>query len=207
MTRALIVLSGGIDSAVALAIASQTAKDLVAVTFQYHLRPQRESFAVYRLLRQYPAKLVELPLPFISEFNDLPGSLKRDLPEGYISNRNLIFYSLAAYVAEANGCGVIYGGHHGEDSLSFPDAKQEFFASMQRMLNEALLVQKIRIELPLHNLSKMDVLKLAVKLGVPLQHTWSCYWDKPQPCGKCSSCNERAEAFEKLGIPDPLLTE
>lgn len=204
MTRSLILMSGGIDSAVALAWALRKGREPVAVSFLYHLRPFRERLAVFRLLETCQAKLLEIPVPFLRESADLPEPLA-GVPEGYISNRNLVFYSIAGYLAETYRCDAIVGGHNRGDQEDFPDAAASFFSRLQSLTNEALLARKIRIELPLAEWNKQQVLEHAIQWQVPLQHTWSCYWDRPSPCGNCASCAERSEAFRNAGIADPLL--
>src|SRR5262245_62562381 len=104
MSRALVLLSGGIDSAAALAWTKQNYSDAVAITFQYYLRPFRERLAVYRLLQVFRASLIEVPTNFLREAADLPQPLNADVPEGYIPNRNMIFYSIACYYAEIHAC-------------------------------------------------------------------------------------------------------
>jgi 7-cyano-7-deazaguanine synthase len=204
MSRSLVMLSGGIDSAVTLAWTSRQNQEIVAISFNYYLRPFRERLAVYRLLQWIPAQLIEVPVPFLREAADLEKKLHGSVPEGYISNRNLIFYSIASHFAERHACETIVGGHNHGDQESFPDAASSFFTRLENLTNEALLTQKVRIELPLRNMTKLEVLEHAVKWNVPLEDTWSCYWDRPSPCGECESCKERNEAFTKLGLKDPL---
>jgi 7-cyano-7-deazaguanine synthase len=204
MSRALVLVSGGIDSAVALAWSFRQKHEIQAISFNYYLRPFREKLSVYRMLESYPARLIEVSVPFLREAADLNQKLPKEVPEGYISNRNLIFYSIASYFAEINSCEIIVGGHNSGDQESFPDASGKFFSKLQSMTNEALLTQKIQIELPLREMTKLQVLKRAVEWNVPLEKTWSCYWDRSEPCGECESCRERSEAFQQLGIKDPL---
>jgi 7-cyano-7-deazaguanine synthase len=204
MKHAIVLMSGGIDSATTLAWSAQQRFEVVALSFNYYLRPFREKLAVYRLLQAFPAKLVELPLPFLREASDLNQPLSKEVPEGYVSNRNMIFYSIAFYHAEVLGCDVIVGGHNSGDQESFPDASAKFFEKLEDLANKALLTRKIRIELPLRNMNKSQVLEKALEWKVPLESTWSCYWDRPTPCGKCESCLERAEAFRAIDKIDPL---
>jgi 7-cyano-7-deazaguanine synthase len=205
MTRALVLLSGGIDSAAALAWAKQNYSEAVAITFQYYLRPFRERLAVFRLLEVFRAPLIEVPTNFLREAADLPQPLNADVPEGYIPNRNMIFYSIACHYAETRFCDSVVGGHIGVDSESFPDASRDFFQRLSDLANHALLTRKIKIELPFAKSTKTEVIKKAVEWGVPLESTWSCYWDEKLPCAKCISCIERAEAFAAAGVQDPLL--
>jgi 7-cyano-7-deazaguanine synthase len=207
MSRALILLSGGIDSAAALAWAHKNFEARIALSFDYHLRPFRERLAVYRLLQSFPANLIEVPIPFMREAADARVKLPETLPEGYVSNRNLIFYSIAAHFAEYNACDAIVGGHTGEDPEAFPDSASSFFRDFEELTNRALLIRKIRIELPFAKLDKTQVLQKALSWRVPLEFTWSCYWDREVPCGTCVSCRERADAFARLGVSDPLITK
>jgi 7-cyano-7-deazaguanine synthase len=199
MSKALVLLSGGIDSAAALHWASQNHQEIGAISFHYHQRPRREILAVHRLLQIYPAKLYEVPVSFLTELH------REDVPEGYIPNRNMIFYSIAAYYAEVSGSTSIVGGHTVEDQNPFPDASLPFFEALQNLINSALLKQSIEIELPLGHMNKLQVLEKAVAWKVPLEHTWSCYRDGSLSCGKCVSCIERMEVFQQLGLTDPLL--
>jgi 7-cyano-7-deazaguanine synthase len=205
MNRALVLLSGGIDSAAALAWTKQNYPEVVALTFQYYLRPFRERLSVFRLLEVFRAPLIEVPAQFLREAADLPQPLNAEVPEGYVPNRNMIFYSIACYYAETKECNTIVGGHIGIDSESFPDASRDFFERFSDLANNALITRKIKIELPFAKSTKAEVIKNAIEWGVPLESTWSCYWDATKPCGKCVSCIERAEAFSTVGVQDPLL--
>ncbi len=205
MNRVLVMLSGGIDSAVTLAWAHRQQDQILALSFQYFLRPFRERLAVFRLLEKYPAKLIEIPLPFLKEVADFDRNRRTDFPEGYVPNRNMIFYSTAAHYAELYGCDQIAGGHTAEDQEAFPDASLTFFDHLQTLINQALLKGKIRIEMPLGKMTKLQVMQQARDWNVPFENTWSCYWDGMRPCGTCVSCVERAEAFRQLGVQDPCL--
>jgi 7-cyano-7-deazaguanine synthase len=206
MSRALVLLSGGIDSAAALAWADQHFQKILAVSFQYYLRPFRERLAMLRLLQYFPADLIEVPLPFLKEAADADSKFSHKAPEGYISNRNMLFYSIALYFAEMRECDTIVGGHTAEDQESFPDAGSHFVQELQDLANQALQIQKVRIALPLAGYTKLQVLEKAIEWNIPLECTWSCYWDQMEPCGVCISCTERAEAFRNLGVKDPLCT-
>jgi 7-cyano-7-deazaguanine synthase len=203
---ALVLLSGGLDSAAALAWALPRFEKIKAISFQYYLRPFRERLAVFRLLQHFPAGLIEVPLPFLKEAADFDSKLSHKAAEGYISNRNMIFYSIAIYFAEMHKCTSIVGGHTTEDQEAFPDAGSRFVQELQDLANQALQIHKVKIELPLAGYTKLQVLQKAVEWSVPLEYTWSCYWNQPEPCDICISCTERAEAFRTLGMKDPLCT-
>ena len=206
MKRGLVLLSGGIDSAVALAWANKNFETLFAISFLYHLRPMRELFSTYRLLQTYPATLIEVPLTYLKEATDANPQRTNKVPEGYISNRNLVFYSIAAHYAETYECESIIGGHTAEDHEAFPDASETFFHRFELLVNEASLLRRIRIDLPLIRFSKLEVLQQGLQWKVPFEFTWSCYWDRSEPCRTCISCTERAAAFENLNVVDPLIS-
>ncbi|MCI0413310.1 7-cyano-7-deazaguanine synthase [bacterium] len=203
---ALVLLSGGLDSGAALAWAQNRFQQIKAISYHYYLRPFRERLAVLRLLQHFPADLIEVPLPFLKEAADFVSKFSSKAPEGYISNRNMIFYSIAIYFAEMHQCTAIVGGHTAEDQDAFPDAGSRFVQALQDLANQALQIRKVQIELPLAGYTKLQVLEKAIEWKVPLNFTWSCYWNQTEPCGICISCTERAEAFRQLGMNDPLCT-
>ena len=211
MDRALVLLSGGIDSAVALWWAKAQGWDVRALTFDYFGRPKREHTAISALAgRAAIGPVRSVPLPFLKEVDDLrPSGFENtalnESPEGYIPARNLIFYSLAAYYAELDGIRYLVGGHNGTDPESFPDASPRFFEHLNRLLGMSLWSYKgspVEVVLPLAGKSKEDVLRLGRRLGVPFELTWSCYWDQDVHCGVCISCTERREAFGAVGLED-----
>lgn len=134
-----------------------------------------------------------------------------NLPEGYIPTRNLVFYALATYYAEIFGSNYIIGGHLETDSIGFPDATPKFFVSLERLVNDSRpnsgskAPREIKLLMPFLEKSKTDVLKTAMELKVPLELTWSCYYDEDKPCKKCVTCLERADAFSRVGLKDPLM--
>jgi 7-cyano-7-deazaguanine synthase len=203
-SRALVLLSGGVDSAVSLYWALSQGWNLATIECEYYMRPDRERQACRRL-RAHAAvqETISVPLDFVREVADLPSGLispaLAGAPEGYIPSRNLLFYSLAAYYAELGGRGIIVGGHNRTDSESFPDAGERFFVQLNDLLRLSMWSHpKIltRIVLPLIDMDKSQVIKLGKSLGVPFELTWSCYYDAEVPCGTCESCVERRSAFE-----------
>ncbi|MFX1311156.1 MAG: 7-cyano-7-deazaguanine synthase [Promethearchaeota archaeon] len=208
--KAIILLSGGIDSATALFWAHKEGYELYAISFNYYFRPEKEKLASKRLGESLQAKVIEVPIEYLKETIDLriegfPAPSAIHAPEGFIPTRNLVFYSIAAYYAEVYGCNAIIGGHILDDTSSFSDANSQFFNSLEYLINKGKhLKDKSTIELifPLISMEKKDVIKLAKKLNVPFEWTWSCYYDGDKPCGKCSCCSKRAEAFSNLGWGD-----
>lgn len=209
--KAIVLVSGGIDSAVALWAALSEGHSVQGLTFNYFRRPPGEVSAGTRLAESAGGIPIHaIDLPFMREVVDMPlRSQNRNLdsaPEGYISARNLIFYGLALAEAEARGAELIVGGHNGGDSEVFPDASPLFFRSLNRISKMALWSSKsqaVKIETPLSGMTKSEVINLGVGMGVPLELTWSCYWDGDRHCGTCESCIERRTAFVEAGIGDP----
>ncbi|MFX0156174.1 MAG: 7-cyano-7-deazaguanine synthase, partial [Candidatus Hodarchaeota archaeon] len=164
-----------------------------------------------KLAESLNIKVIEIPIPFIKESIDLriegfPIPSAVHAPEGFIPSRNLVFYSIASYYAEVFGCKVIIGGHISVDPQNFPDADPHFFNSLEALINKGKHSKDknvIKFLFPLAKETKLDVIKLAKKLKVPLEWTWSCYSDGNEPCGKCISCRKREEAFIRLNYSDP----
>jgi len=212
-SKALVLLSGGIDSAVCLWWAHRQGWDLLPLTVDYYDRPAAELRAIRSLLSQLGiCELVEIPLPFLKEVSDLKndGLRNADLegaPPSYVPARNMVFYALAGYYAEITGTPLIVGGHNGVDPKTFPDSSPDFFTHVNSLYKLGLWSyprRAVSIKLPLAGKPKEEVIELGLRLGVPFERTWSCYSDGERHCGRCPSCLERKEAFRHLGVPDPV---
>ncbi|HLE96948.1 MAG TPA: 7-cyano-7-deazaguanine synthase [Candidatus Thermoplasmatota archaeon] len=209
----LVLLSGGIDSAVALRWSLRQTKDVVALTFDYHDRAAQEKQATVALAEAAGVPLRVVTLPFLREASDLSAEDRQnphlaDAPEGYVPARNLVFYAIAANVAETLGASTIVGGHHGEDAELFPDASRPFFDRFEDLARLGVWSYRKRpfdVALPLGHRTKEEVVRLAFEWNVPLELTWSCYGDGARACGRCRSCAERSAAFEAVGAADPAL--
>jgi 7-cyano-7-deazaguanine synthase len=204
MMQAIVLLSGGLDSAVAMYWAKSQGWNVIPAEFEYHERPERERRACRDLRsRAGIPDLITIPIPFLREVSDVPAQELNNpvlarAPQGYIPLRNLIFYALAAYHAEIRGARYIVGGHNRTDCESFPDAGGAFWDQLNRILALAIWSHAAihtEIVLPLLTLAKAEVIRLGYRLGVPFDMTWSCYYNGDQPCGVCESCIERAQAF------------
>ena len=215
MDRAVVLVSGGLDSAVALYWAREQGWDLQPLTFHYRHRAAREVRATREVVGASggEATLLEADLGFLAETADLreeglAAPSLRDAPPTYATARNLVFYSAAAYFGETLGARWIVGGHNGADSDTFPDASPAFFRRFNALLKEGLLTHRelgLEVVNPLQGLTKAEVVQEGVRLGVPFRRTWSCHRDQEVSCGACSSCQERADAFVRAGVEDPLV--
>ncbi|GBC74935.1 7-cyano-7-deazaguanine synthase [archaeon HR06] len=203
MEKALILLSGGIDSATCLWWAKSRNWLVYALSFNYYRRSKREIMSSEILAKEGKVKEhIVIDLPFLKEAFDLKLKV---IPSIYIPARNLIFYSIAIYLSEIYEFNYIVGGHNTDDQAIFPDAKSEYFQLLNQIINKTLLTGKeVKIITPLSNLKKFEVVKLGKELGVPFEYTWSCHRDYLLPCKECEGCKSREEAFKRAGIKDPL---
>jgi 7-cyano-7-deazaguanine synthase len=194
--RALLLLSGGLDSAVALWWARAEGLDVIPLSFTYPGRPRGEARAARALAeRAGTPPPLEAHLPFLREARDAGWA---DAPRGYVPARNALFYAAAVHHAELLACGVVIGGHNGGDGERFPDATRAFFTPLEALLAQGLwrtgsdVRAPPRLLMPLLDLTKRDVVALGRRLGAPLELAWSCYEDGPAACGACPACVENA---------------
>jgi 7-cyano-7-deazaguanine synthase len=179
-----------------------------ALTFEYHGIARRELEAAGAIAQA--AGIGEhrfVRLPDVREAGDIRRAPFAGVPPTYIPMRNSIFYSLAASYAEEVGAGFIVGGHNRDDVKTFADAAPAFFDELGRAFqvgSPILRKRRTRILLPLSAKTKVQVVRLASSLEVPLGLTWSCHREGESHCWKCTGCRTRMAAFEKADIVDPL---
>ena len=211
MVRALVLLSGGIDSATALYLTKQQTDDIYTMNMIYAQSYDSEAEASRKIAEAaHVREHLSILLPF---FKDIEKRYKPNpsskISSAYVPARNIIFYGIAAAYAETLKANKIIFGSNADDAKELPDARPTFIQLMNELINEGTRAgsEGFAIETvnPLINYNKNEVLKLALELKVPLQLTWSCYQDSKIPCGICRGCISRQTAFKKLGIPDPLL--
>jgi 7-cyano-7-deazaguanine synthase len=211
---AVVLLSGGIDSAAALYWARREGYALYSLTIDYAQGSKTELGCAERLAKRVEVKehfCFDLPFyRLIQERWPKPAVDQTGISTAYVPLRNVIFYGIGGALAETLHARWIVFGSNQDDAAVLPDATQEFVARMNQVLslgsksgNRGIAPEIIN---PFQKMSKVQVLKSAIELNVPLAETWSCYEDVPQPCGKCWGCLNRAETFRKAGIPDPSLT-
>jgi 7-cyano-7-deazaguanine synthase len=209
MEKALVMLSGGLDSATCLYWAKER-YDVYAITFNYFGRLEQEKRAVSRLVeRAGVRKVVEIDVPFMKEVGDVKARSGPDTLASYVPARNMVFYSIAAHHAEYLGARWIIGGHNSHDTSSFKDASKGYVEKMNALFREGCMLcdgKPYQVLLPLADIDRAGVIRLAKKLGVPIELTWSCHSDGDMHCGRCYACRQRLEAFGVLGLEDPAFS-
>jgi 7-cyano-7-deazaguanine synthase len=219
----LVVLSGGLDSTVCMALAAQQGP-VVAVTFDYGQRHRVELERAAAVAATYQAEQLVVRLD-ASQWGgsaltdasiDVPDSATQsdsptqsDIPVTYVPGRNLIFLSVAAGVAEVRQADAIYIGVNALDYSGYPDCRPEFIQSFAATaalaLKRGVEGRPLEFRTPLIDLTKAQIVKLGLSLGAPLELTWSCYRGDARPCGTCDACGLRAKGFAEAGVADPAL--
>ena len=216
--RAVILLSGGLDSATVVATARAEGYSCYTMSFDYGQRSHAELDAAARVARDLGVvehKVIGLNLNGIGgsaltdSAIDVPEAPTEGIPVTYVPARNTVFLSLALGWAEVLNARDIFIGVNAVDYSGYPDCRPEFVESFERMANLATKAgvegRGFRIQAPLQNLSKADIVKAGVRLGVDYSLTVSCYQadNDGRACRKCDSCRLRAEGFQAAGITDP----
>lgn len=218
--KAVILLSGGLDSTVCMACAKEAGYELYPISFDYHQRHNIELESAKKVAAFYQVAkhiVIETNMNVIGGSAltdtsiDVPdGDIKSDeIPVTYVPARNLIFLSYALSYAEAIGAERILIGVNALDYSGYPDCRPAFIEQFQQVANyatKAVAVDKkeILIETPLLNLSKKEIVELGTKLGAPLHVSHSCYRGGEKACGVCDSCQLRLKGFREAGIVDPV---
>lgn len=214
MNKAVVLLSGGMDSATVLGLAREKHDEVIAVSFDYgskHKDAEMESAEQVAQFYGVERRLITIPKIEGSALTDenqaLPTGRKLEEMDGvapsYVPARNTILLALAASVADQVGANVIYYGAHREENVSYPDCRPSFAQAMSRAI---CLGTKngVRVETPFIHGGKSEIVKKAVEIGVPLHLTHSCYQGKKPACGVCDTCQIRIDAFKKSGYRDPI---
>jgi 7-cyano-7-deazaguanine synthase len=210
LESAIVLLSGGIDSATALYWTKQQTTNVYTLNIQYAQASYQEAAASKNLAEAANVKEhLMVSLPFFKDIQTRyhPTRVGR-VSAAYVPARNLVFYGVAAAFAEAIDVDSIVFGSNADDNMELPDATPDFIQRMNDLIKIGTRMGIIGVPAtilnPLIDYNKMEVLRLAINLKVPLELTWSCYEDVEVPCGKCRACRMRIEAFSKLGMIDPL---
>jgi 7-cyano-7-deazaguanine synthase len=212
--KAVVLLSGGMDSATCCYEAAAAGCAIYALTVNYGQRAQREVQAAEAIAQAVGAEQHHLyPLDLTlwggSALTDrqieIPkhGVDESQIPVTYVPARNTILLALALSWAEVVGAGAIYIGVNSLDYSGYPDCRPEFIAAFQGVVDVATKAtvegRRIQLATPLQHKSKLEIVRRARELAVPLELTWSCYEDGEEPCGVCDSCRLREEALAAVG--------
>jgi len=216
--QAVVLLSGGLDSATTLYFAKAEGFDCACLIFDYGQRHLREIEAAKRLAASAKCvyRVIKIDFPWkgsslLSRKIKLPRSNRAGsaIPSTYVPARNIIFLSFALSFAESIGARAIFIGAHAQDYSGYPDCRPDFFRAFSKVslcgTKAGIEKRKIEIKTPLINKNKAQIIRLGNRMGVPFGSTWSCYRGGKAPCGKCDSCYFRAKGFKEAGIKDPLL--
>ena len=209
MDRSIVLLSGGLDSAVCLLWAKEKRWEIYAITFRYSQSQTKEIRSAEIIAGRVGVKEHSIvDVPFLNEIEQIQTTgPKQTWPAAYIPMRNTIFYAIAASWAETVGAKYLIGGHNKTDAEVYPDATKGFIKAMNNVLcfsAFSIEIAPIRILLPLANLDKVSTIILGSKLGVPFESTWSCYEGKEMACGKCQACVLRLQSFKRAILKDPI---
>jgi 7-cyano-7-deazaguanine synthase len=214
--KAVVLLSGGIDSAAALYWCLEKGWDTYALTFDYELEQSAELMAARKVAREAGVRHhLVVESYFYKGLKGSPSSHRgkivdsdRGVSQAYVPARNIVFFGMAAAYAEMLGARKVVSGHNRGDAERFPDASEGFIDEFNELLRLGLRASlrhnSIEVVAPFAKSSKTQVLREAVRLGVPLKDTWSCYNNGTKPCGACYGCRARKEAFGEIGVEDPL---
>lgn len=218
MRRAIILLSGGLDSTTTLYYAKAQGHKCYALIFDYgqrHKRELRSAVAVAKLAK-VPYRLIKIKLPWKgsslldsryalpvthlsrAESRDYVRKIGQKIPSTYVPARNTIFLSFALSYAEAIGAKTIFIGANAIDYSGYPDCRPEYYRAFQKVIETGTKAKKIKIITPLIKMTKEQIIRLGRSLGAPLDITWSCYAGGRKPCGVCDSCRLREKGFSSL---------
>ena len=225
--KTLVLLSGGLDSSVclAMAVSSNGSDNVIALNAHYGQKHSKETGCAKKIAEHYGVRYLEIDLSEVMKYSDcsLLAHSQQKVPEGeyadqereegkpvttYVPFRNGVFVSVASAIALSVGAGEVVFGIHKDDIAgeAYPDCSYAFYLDMRKAVQEGSAHQ-LDIIAPFVNHNKEDIVAEGLRLGVPFELTWSCYNGGERPCGKCGTCIDRQKAFEANGVTDPLLKE
>ncbi|HZK18963.1 MAG TPA: 7-cyano-7-deazaguanine synthase QueC [Clostridia bacterium] len=223
MKKAIVVLSGGLDSTVCMSVAKRRGLDIYPITFFYGQSHSREIEQAKKIADHYKCqKHLIIDLDFFRNIGasalttldiDIPTDrntekMGNDLPVTYVPFRNAVFLSMAVGYAESIKAGIIYIGVNALDYSGYPDCRPEFIEAFQKTVDLGSSAvgegYRIEIETPLIDLTKGEIVKLGLENKAPLHLTTSCYLGGEKACGHCDSCLLRLKGFVEAGVTDPI---
>ncbi|MDI9644421.1 MAG: 7-cyano-7-deazaguanine synthase QueC [Candidatus Verstraetearchaeota archaeon] len=208
--RAVVVISGGLDSTTLLYYVLDKGFEALPITFDYGQIARAEIRSAEAISRRLGLKWMLVDLSGLSEIYkgatslvdrklEITGSFSRQI---VVPFRNGVLLSVAVAYAQAVGAGHVFYGAQGSDIENYPDCRPEFVEAMERAARLGT-GSGVSIRAPLSSMKKSEVVRLGNRLGVPFGLTWSCYRDSEKHCGICESCNNRKRAFAEAGVSDP----
>jgi len=216
MKRAVVLISGGMDSAVCLGIAMAEGYDIVGVHANYSQRTEKKELECFKNLCKY----YNVKERFVVNFEhfrligsscltdkkiDVPDftGMRKEVPISYVPFRNANLLSVATSIAEAKKAEAVFIGAVEEDSSGYPDCRKVFIEAFNRVIQTGTKPDTdIKIFAPLIDMNKAEIVKKGLSLKVPFELTWSCYKNSDIACGKCDSCVLRLRAFKNAGVND-----
>jgi len=223
--RAVVLLSGGLDSATTLYIARKEGFKCFCLTFDYGQRHRREIKAAEKIaqiagclwqvvtiaLPWKGSSLLNKELKIPQRKNVKTKERKNEIPSTYVPARNIIFLSFALSYAEVIHAKGIFIGAHAQDYSGYPDCRPEFYRAFSKVIatgtKAGVEKKRIQVEIPLIHKTKAQIVRLGARLGVPFEFTRSCYRGGRVSCGECESCYFRAKGFKEAGIKDPIVLD
>lgn len=213
--ESVVLVSGGLDSAVTYAVAREEDDEApIAVHSLYGQHTTgKESYCASALAEHYGAEYIEVDLTdafdvFGEGLTDGTDLSQHYTDEGvatsYVPMRNTVFLSVASGIAENRGATKVWYGPNSEDRQGYADCRDEYAEAMERALSLGTDRIEFDIRRPVVSMEKDEIVERGDELGVPFEYTWSCYQNEDEPCGVCASCEERSEGFEKAGVIDPV---
>ena len=221
MKKAIVLLSGGLDSTTTLYIALDKGYDCHCLIFDYDQRHKREVRQAVKIAKNAGCnyKITKLTFPWhgsslLDRSAQLPmgrniEDISKDIPSTYVPARNTIFLSIASGWAEASEAESIFIGANALDFSGYPDCRLKFFELFNKVLQEGtkrgVEGKPIKIETPLIDKKKSEIIKIGIGLKVPYELTWSCYNGGERPCLQCDACLLRKKGFNEAGVADPFM--
>ena len=216
--KAVCLLSGGMDSSTLAYVAKSEGYDICALHLNYGQRTQGKELACAKKIASLldAKEFVEVDVGYFSTFGassltDTDIAVEKfdparaHMPNTYVPFRNANLLSIATSFAEAKAADAIFIGVQSLDYSGYPDCRPQFIEAFQKVIDLGTKdTTKIILKTPFIRMTKTDILRVGMKLGVPYEHTWSCYRNEGAACGTCGSCHFRQEAFAALGIRDPI---
>ena len=215
MGKAVVLLSGGLDSGTCAAMAKKAGYEILALSFDYGSRHSKEIDYAKSIVRHLGvSEHIIMPLALdkfggsslVDETMELGDG--EEIPNTYVPARNTVFLSIALALAEARGADVIYIGANAVDYSGYPDCRSEFIKAFEEAgklgTKRGVEGNPIKILAPLIDMTKAEIIKAGMELDFPYELTWSCYAGGELACGKCDSCKLRLKGFEEAGLKDPV---